>query len=212
MPRDKEKFQHAHESPALMTGPLIALAVPSLLLGAFMAYRHSENLHKFLSWGKPAAHHGGHAVLVASLIAFLGGLIAAFLIYFVKPHRYEALGKRFAGAHRVLTNRYYLDELYLWFITNFYHPFSKWLANMDYTFVDQKGVDGVGVIAKGVSRISGWFDFNFVDQILVDGPSTILQRIGAILRRVQSGLAQSYLGWMAAGLVLMLFWISNTYK
>ena len=212
MPRDKEKFQHAHESPGLMTIPLITLAVPSIFLGLFFAYHKFDNLFKFLHWGPKPEHLGGSIVLTASLFAFAGGLIAAWLIYYVKPHRYEMLGQKFATAHRVLTNRYYLDELYLWFISKVYHPLSRWLSDLDYNLVDQKGVDGVGHTAKGFSVISGWFDFNFVDQIMIDGNGTVLQKIGAFLRRIQSGLAQSYLIWMAIGLVSMLVWVSNTYK
>jgi NADH-quinone oxidoreductase subunit L len=212
-PRDKARFQHAHESPWIMTIPLIILAVLAAGLGGLFAYE--DNIAKYIVWGEHAAeggHHGGHLVMAVGLCAFAFGFLGAWFVYMTKPAKYEALGRQFAAPHRVLTNRYYFDEVYLWVIKHVYYPVMNISAKVDFEFLDQKIVDGVGRLGKVFSWISSLFDGFVVDQGLVDGPGKILDRIGNVFRRMQSGLAQSYLFWMGIGLASMFVWIAYNFK
>jgi NADH-quinone oxidoreductase subunit L len=185
VPRDKHAFEHAHESPLLMTIPLVVLSLLSVFVGFGM--HHDGNLAKWISWGEHAelAESAHMTVLLTSLSVFLIGLIGAGCIYLSRAPYYDALSAKFAGAYRILRNRYYIDELYLWFIDRVYHPLARGLAQADY---------------------------DLVDQILVDGNAGLTRRLSALVRRMQSGLAQSYLFWMVLGLGVMAAWVAQRYK
>jgi NADH:ubiquinone oxidoreductase subunit 5 (subunit L)/multisubunit Na+/H+ antiporter MnhA subunit len=118
----------------------------------------------------------------------------------------------FAIPHRILTQRYKFDELYLWFIGNVFYPVTRWFAKTDYDFVDQLIVDGVGRTGTAFSWLSSLFDGAVVDRFLIDGQGTMASWAGKQLRRVQSGLAQSYLFWMIIGLAGMMAWIAHNFK
>ncbi|MCG3203556.1 MAG: NAD(P)H-quinone oxidoreductase subunit 2, chloroplastic [Elusimicrobia bacterium] len=212
LPRDKHLFQHAHESPLLMTIPLMVLALLSIFLGGTLY--HDGNLARLISWGSHGAeqHHASHVVLYSSLSAFGLGFVGAFWVYLSKPPRYEFLQQKFALPHKLLSRRYLIDELYLWFIGNIYTPVTTWFAKTDYDVVDQFIVDGFGRMGKRFSWVSDLFDGKFVDRVLVDGQSDLANWAGDKIRKVQSGLAQSYLFWMILGLGGMIVWISHNFK
>jgi NADH-quinone oxidoreductase subunit L len=213
LPRDKEKHQHAHESPLLMTIPLVVLAIPSAILGFVLWY--NGNISHLVQWGAHAAgghHEGGAVILAASLAAFLLGLLGATWVYFLEPVKYDVLAEKLALPYRILVQKYRFDEFYLWLIDRVYYPVSNFLANADYDFLDQKIIDGVGRLGKFFSWIGGLFDYKVIDQIGVDGPGALMQTAGRGLRRLQSGLAQSYLFWMIIGVGSMLVWVAQHFK
>lgn len=211
-PRDHERHHHAHESPLLMTVPLMVLAIPSLFLGFFFWYQ--GNLEKFISWGhgEVVESHGHQIVMALSLLAASSGLGLSFWIYKTKPSKDDMLAAKFAGLHQLITQRYKIDELYLWFIGKVYHPFSRWLADVDYNFVDQGIIDGFGRVGKGLAWVGDLVDFNVVDQIFIDGNGSLANRLSRVVKRLQSGLAQSYLFWMAFGVGVMFVWMAHHYK
>jgi NADH-quinone oxidoreductase subunit L len=184
VPRDKHAFEHAHESPVIMTIPLIVLSLLSLFLGFAMHY--DNNLTRWISWGEPHEAAVPHMVLLAtSLTVFTLGFVGAYWVYLSRTPRYEMLAAKFSGAYKLLQNRYYIDEIYLWFIDHVYHPLARGLAKAD---------DDV------------------VDQIFVDGGAKVAARLSNLIRRMQSGLAQSYLFWMVLGLGVMAAWLAQRFK
>jgi NADH-quinone oxidoreductase subunit L len=195
-----------------MTFPLIVLAFLAVVLG--FAFNYDGNLGHWISWGPHAeeAHHGGHVVMYTSLSVFLTGLLGAWWIYMSQPPKYEALGKRLAIPHYILSRRYMIDEVYLLFIAKVYYPVTNWFAKTDYDFVDQFIVDGVGRVGKGFSWVSNIFDGGFIDRVLVDGNSDISNWFSTKLRKLQSGLVQSYMFLMILGLGIMLAWIAHNFK
>jgi NADH-quinone oxidoreductase subunit L len=205
-------FQHAHESPLIMTIPLIILSAISVVSGFALA--HDNNLAQWISWGEhaEAAHPGHNIVMFSSLSAFAIGFVGAFWVYMTEPPKYEQLAARLSIPYRVLVRRYKFDELYLWFIDRVYYPLASFFAYADYDWLDQKIVDGVGRTGTVVSWLSSLFDYDFIDQILVDGNGDVMSWLGTQLRKVQSGLAQSYLFWMVLGLGGMLVWIAHNFK
>ena len=95
---------HAHESPKVMTVPLIALAVPSAL-GGFLgiAGLYGEQLGE--------AHSGYHVLAVAaSLAALIFGFAFAFGLYRNADH--DPLPEKFGALARAAKSRFYFDELY----------------------------------------------------------------------------------------------------
>ncbi|MFN0118715.1 MAG: NADH-quinone oxidoreductase subunit L [Elusimicrobiota bacterium] len=210
-PRDEEKFHHAHESPALMTIPLVLLAFLSVVLGYFLI--HGGNIGKFIAWGEhgEAVHHAP-MILYISLAAFGFGLAMAGWIYMSKPPVYPFLGKQFSIPHKFLTDRWKIDEIYLWAIGHIYHPISRFLAKIDYDILDQGVVDGIGRSGKITSVVSSFLDGKFVDKILIDGNGFIIDKLGSGMKKLQSGLIQSYLFWIVIGLGSMLVWIAQSFK
>lgn len=211
LPRDRERFHHAHESPALMTTPLIILAFLSAVVGFALWY--NGNFSHLVHWGEHGqAHHGGPIILATSLLAFVLGLLGATWVYLSKPPKYESLARTFHLPYQALAKKYKFDELYLWLISKIYYPITNWSAKVDFDILDQFVIDGVGRIGKATSWLSDLLDYYVLDKIVVDGQGKMTSRLGARLRRLQSGLAQSYLFWMAIGLGAMLVWMAHHFK
>ncbi len=101
----KEKVAHAHESPAVMTAPLVFLAVLSVF-GGFFGIPH------FLA--KAGEHHAAFEwpVAVSSTLVALAGLGLAFVMYQKQWISAGGIQKRARWIHRLLMHRYYIDDFY----------------------------------------------------------------------------------------------------
>src|SRR5205823_5312389 len=120
-PRDHHLYDHAHESPIVMTLPLIALAVGSAVLGLVIGFPPDSGfVHSFL---KPVLDTEGlpeRSAQVATVIALAGvsvaagaiGIFIGFSMY--ARHRPDptAVSRAAGPYYRVLLNKYYVDELY----------------------------------------------------------------------------------------------------
>ncbi len=165
-PRDHHAYEHAHESPLSMTVPLMVLAVGSLLWGFWGVPEAFGGHFAIGEWLKPAltygqthaahGHHEGPAVLLASISTILG-LVFGFLgwsKYKNGPAWELAFAEKFPTVHRVLLNKYYVDEgveLYL------LRPF-RWFGNLMWKLFDVIIIDGVGVNLPGaLTRVFGDF-------------------------------------------------------
>jgi NADH-quinone oxidoreductase subunit L len=166
--RDHHAYDHAHESPATMTLPLALLAVGTILavwLGwpkAFGgAFRIEEWLAPATTFGQLHAAHGEHgshqlAWGLASVSTILGLSSAAFGYFSYKDGLAlsEARAARFPFLHRLLLNKYYVDEgveLYL------LRPI-RWIGNVLWKLFDVIIIDGVGVNLPGaLARVFGDF-------------------------------------------------------
>ena len=145
-----------HESPPVMTWPLIVLAVPAalagfanidkdverLLLGALPAEVEVEE-SKF-RWG---------VAIVATMVP-LAGIALAYAIYSAKAVSAAALARLFRPLHRLLENKYYLDVLYEEVIVGvlFYRFVGGALSAFDTVVVDG-AVNGVGRGARGAAGV-----------------------------------------------------------
>ncbi|MCB4756139.1 MAG: NADH-quinone oxidoreductase subunit L [Elusimicrobia bacterium] len=210
VPRDKERYRKADEASVIMTFPLVVLAFLSLTIGAFLKY--DENLSHFIQWAPLlTGPDEKRLVLGASLAAFLLGSIGAYWVYMAKPVKYEMMADQFSALYRLLADQFKFDALYLWIINHLVHPLSRLLARFDDDVLDQRIVDGVGLGGQNLSWLSRLFDDGIVDRLLIDGQGQLISRMGSALRRLQSGLVQSYLFWMAVGLVSLFFWMFKQY-
>jgi NADH-quinone oxidoreductase subunit L len=214
-PRDKLKFDHAHESPRVMTIPLTVLAVFSVGTISWGWYDHliaKPDLSMFASTptevipGHEAAHgvaHSAHniALVLSVLVAGLGILIST-ATYYWKRISAETWGKRLRPIYNLLRNKYYFDELYGATVIKGTLLTSKLSGLFDLRFIDGI-VNGVARWTTKVSFADGWFDLRVVDG-LVNLVARVVQFFGAGLRNIQTGRVQTYI-LMALGAVVALF-------
>jgi NADH-quinone oxidoreductase subunit L len=166
--------RHAHESPLVMTGPLMILAVLSLAGGFF-------NVGHFLEPVFPQGHgeegeHGilGYIVTAAGLL----GIALAYLFYVLRPSLPESLASTFRGPYKWLVNKYYVDEAY------------------DATVVEPLVHGSSSVLWRGV-------DVRFIDGI-VNGIGRWSTGVGRGLRLLQSGYIRSYAAWVVLGSIVVI--------
>jgi NADH-quinone oxidoreductase subunit L len=175
-----EAEHHVHESPFSMTGVLIVLAVLSAI-GGFLKIPHF--LEPLLPM--PVAHHELERfetpLVVFSVILGLAGLAGAIFVYGKGLARGEALAARFPRLHRLLSGKYFVDELYQ---TILGRPLN-WIS--DRIFL------GVG------------------DRFLIDGSlngmAALAQRAAGRLGRVETGSLQFYVALAVAGAIGCLAWM-----
>ena len=192
-----------HESPKMMTLPLQILAIGAIIAGfvgvpaalgggnaiehflepSFVAGAHvaeAEEHHYAIEWGLMAL-----SVLVAA-----GAIAFAYRLYVQRPEESERLASDFAGAHRVLTNKYYVDELYDATAVKGTMGGARGLWTVDRNVVDG-AVNGTG----WTTRASAWVS-HVVDKYVVDGLVNLVGRVCAEgsyrFRHAQTGLIQNY--------------------
>jgi NADH-quinone oxidoreductase subunit L len=151
VPRDEHAFEHAHESPPVMTGPLLLLAVGALIAGFFFApYFVEEGYAKF--WRASiftlpdnsilTESHTLESLLFKSLptLMMLGGFALAYVAYISVPSLPAWTVRNFRPIHAFLYNKWYFDELY---DLIFVRPL-RWLARVLWVYGDGMIIDGLG--------------------------------------------------------------------
>ena len=207
---DSEKEKHLHESPLVMTFPLMALALLSVVGGAIglPAVTHLPNLlHDFL--GPVLSSHGisGHEVHAYGLEALLmlistgvaiTGIGLGWLFYVKRPELPGQMKARLEAMYRLLVNKYYVDEIYH---ALFLRPVLKLVA-LSGRF-DLQVIDGAVNLSSRItakfSFLIGWEDLTIVDGA-VNGLAEIFKKWGAWLRQVQTGRIQHYLYSVVLGI------------
>ena len=140
---------------------------------------------------------GELALMAVSVVIGLVGILAAWRIYVRRPEIAERLAERFAGPHRVLKNKYYVDELYGATVIGGTMRGADGLWTFDRQVVDG-AVNGSGWVTILSSYVS-----HLVDKYLVDGlvnlVASVIQESSFVFRRVQTGLIQNYALLMMVG-------------
>jgi len=179
-----------------MTWPLIALAIPSIFIGAvtfkhllfgggfgesihFSAENH-EMIHEIGEQMGDWLHMGLHAATNPVFYIMLAGVLTAWLLYIKKPELPGLIDSKLKPLRVVLENKYYFD----WFN-------EKVLAN------------GSRLLGKFFWRVG---DQILIDKVAVDGSAHTVGFVASIVRRVQTGFLYSYAFWMVIGLAVMLGW------
>jgi NADH-quinone oxidoreductase subunit L len=215
-----------HESPRTMTFPLQALAVGAVIAGFVgipAALGGSNEIEHFLEpsftveraaeTGAAAEHAAEPAVpegpehvsrgveiglMGFSVLIALAGIGLAWKLYVTSPEISERMAERFAGAHRTLSNKYYVDELYNATVVSGTFGAGKGL----WTF-DRNVVDGAVNGTSWVTVVSAWFS-GLTDRTVVDGVVNlvgwIVQESSHAFRRLQTGLVQNYAMLMLFGI------------
>lgn len=223
-PRDEHVYDHCHESPWVMTVPLIALSV----LAAFCAiggedgvlYRmliHSEPAHVAAGVDAPAVsnltlpgHHAIHEVHtaagIAALIAAVVGMALAWVFYGARLVDPGEVRRQMSGLHSFLVNKWHFDELYDAMFMRPMHIVGSWCTAFDRRFLDGT----LHALARGSVRIATWdrvFDEKIVDG-LVNVLGSATQTVGQAFRVLQTGRLRQYVMFIAVGVLavfLLLF-------
>ena len=156
--------------------------------------------------GGEAEHEMSHAgelgLMALSILVALGGIALAHRVYIARPELAEAWRARWAGVHRVLLNKYYVDELYDATVVRGTMSGSRQLWSFDGRVVDG-AVNGAGWI----TRVSAWCS-HLVDKYVVDGAVNAVgwsaSESSFSLRRLQTGLIQNYALVMLLGVFLFV--------
>jgi NADH-quinone oxidoreductase subunit L len=193
---DHHAQEHFHDVGWDMKGPLVALAIPSLLIGDFtigplLFGDYFDDAIKVLpandvigdlrrEWEGPVgfALHG--FVLVPFWLA-AAGVLTAWLFVLKQPQWATALSERLSFLYRLLVNKYYFD----WFNENVLARLARWFGIALWRGGDQGLIDGA--VINGSAGLVGW--------------------IAGVTRHLQSGFLYSYAFWMMIGLALMLGWL-----
>ena len=193
---DKETKSHLHESPWVVTGPLILLAIPSAIIGwftvqpvlfgdffdgaIFVTDRHDVLARMAGEW------HGSfdlvtHAVLTPIFWLAAAGVFVAWFLHLKRPDILQEISGRMSGLHTLLERKYYFDDLYI------------------------RG------FAAGGRRVGQFLwtkgDEFIIDGVLVNGTANTVVRLAGVLRHLQTGYLYHYAFAMFIGLTAFLGWI-----
>ncbi len=224
-PRDKHVYEHAHESPLSMYGPLVVLAVLAVIAGkigltAMLEQARPAGISEGIAAGRelpslviPAEHlsHDNSIHVPATLAAFgvaLVGFLLATAFYWTRRLDPEDARRQFAPIYGFLWHKWWFDELYQWL---FVRP-TLWLADFA-AAIDRQGIDwladNTARAAKAVSTFDDW-----IDRLLVDGLVNSTARwtygLGLRLRAMQTGSLRQYVMYIVVGtvglFVLIVYW------
>jgi NADH-quinone oxidoreductase subunit L len=191
-------LQHVpHESPLVVTIPLILLAIPSVVIG-YMTIEPvlfggwlSDSINILPQNDTVAAvgehFHGSlamarHALGTAPFWLMITGFVLATFIYMIRPAVADLLQQKMPRIHRILENKFYIDELY-----------QKIFVNRIINIGD--------VLWKKA-------DAGLIDGVMVNGSARLMGNLAARVRLWQSGYLFQYAFAMIVGLIGMIaFWV-----
>ena len=185
-----------HESPWVVTVPLVALAIPSVVIG-FMtigpmlygdffkgaifidAERHPA-MEELAKEFHGAAAMGLHAFSSLPLWMAIAGVVLSYIFYMVRPDIPTAIKARFGGIYRVLDNKYYLD----WFNENVIARLARGTGRGLWKGGDEAIIDGA-----------------------INGSAKAMGGLALVGRRLQSGYLYWYALFMIMGVIGLMTWM-----
>jgi NADH-quinone oxidoreductase subunit L len=185
---DHDVEHHVHESPKVMTIPLMILAFFSATIGfiGMPIVTHGNLFGEFLAPMFPHAVHAaaeeGHALeiglMLFSVAVAAAGWRLAYIMYVKNTAIPDRIAEKFKGAYTLLLNKYKVDEIYNYlFVDGLVHKVAKFL----YTVGDVKIVDGA-----------------------VNGIASIINSTSQSGKRLQTGFLQQYAFTMGLGFVVLM--------
>jgi NADH-quinone oxidoreductase subunit L len=195
--QDEHAHGDPHESPAVVTVPLIALAIPSAVIGALTVVPVLFGDY----WGRSIFVLGANDVTARLAEEFahplwlsfavhglaappfwlaVAGAVTAYFFFLRNPEWADSAARRGSWLYQVLVQKYYFD----WFNDRVITPLTRGI--------------GIGLWRGG--------DEVLIDGALVNGTARTVSGFGSVLRLVQTGYLYSYAFWMMIGLALLLGW------
>jgi NADH-quinone oxidoreductase subunit L len=184
---DGQDHRHTHESPRVMVGPLVFLAILAIVAGW---WNLTGSFNSFMGHEAEAAQSVGAGLLsvfthtingiplpLLSLLVALFGIFCAYTVYLKKWVTAESLGKAFGPLYKLVYNKYFFDTLYENIIVKL--VLIKGLFN-GFEIFDRRGVDGA-----------------------VNGVSAIVMGGGRAIRRAQTGQLQLYGLFIGLGVAII---------
>jgi NADH-quinone oxidoreductase subunit L len=204
---DHHTQHHLHESPPVMTYPLIILAIGAVLAGFLGVPAALGGSNRFEQWFEPvfvgghghAAHSAVHTVesveyllMVASVGIAIAGIALAYQIYYRKTLSPEVFSSAGGGApYDLVYNKYYIDEIYQATVVRGTLALCWLGASFDRYVIDYI-VDGAARVTAFLAWLNGWFD-NLVIDGIVNAIADATFAIGNRLRQIQTGSINVYL-------------------
>jgi len=194
---DEAAKSHLHETPAVVTVPLILLAIPSAIIGwitvgpvlfgdYFGDAIRVDRAHDVLAHMGETIWHGSmqlflHAVVTPVFWLAAAGVFSAWYLYLKRPDIPETIQSKLSGLYKLLDRKYYFDDLYI------------------------KGFAGAG-------RSIGQFLWQKGDQLIIDGmmvngTARSVGRLAGVMRQLQTGYLYTYAFAMIIGLTMLLGWL-----
>ena len=210
---DPKVEHHIHESPPMMTVPLIVLAFLAIV-GGFLGFPPEHGwIHGFLAGVATPAGAEVHEVSVGLLVGLMGiailiavsGWGVAHYLYSARPRAAEDWAARAPGTYGTLLNKYYVDELYDWM---FVEPCKR--LGMIWDWIDSNIIDrmvrAVGRMADLGSAGSTWFEKH-----VIYGAANVIgfgNHLAAwSWRKLQSGMVHHYAAMIVVGLFLLVHFL-----
>ena len=202
---------HPHESPAVMTLPLVILAAAAVLFSIpatpawpwfedFLAGHHAE-------FALAALREPGflHIALTSTAIVF-SGLLLGWLIYGRRPlSEVDPIEATVASAYKTLTNRFYIDELYdatIIRVVALTGELSAW--------IDRRILQGAVNATAGLSFLISYLS-DGIDRFLInfgfDNSCNALREYGGGIAGCEGGRVQGYLRVIGVGMVVLLAFV-----
>ena len=194
---DAETKSHLHETPAVVTVPLVLLAIPSAIIGWFTVEAvlfggffgdaiQVQSVHDSVGGLADSFWHGPAALVMhiwASPVFYLAaaGVITAWFLYLKRPDIPAAIKNKLSALHRLLENKYYFDDLWI------------------------KGFAGGGRAIGQLLWKKG--DELLIDGVIVNGTANTVGRFAALVRQIQTGYLYTYAFAMIIGLTALLGWL-----
>jgi NADH-quinone oxidoreductase subunit L len=194
---DPHAKAHLHESPAVVTVPLIALAIPSAIIGwltvepvlfgeffadsIFVLEEHDVIRELGLEFHGAAAFVAHAFTSSPALYLAAAGVLAAWFLYMQRPDMPAKIQQAAGPLYGLLVNKYYFD----------------W-------FNEQVIARATRMIAAGTSRVG---DQLIIDGLLVNGSARVVGALSGAVRTLQSGYLYHYAFAMIIGLAVFLGWL-----
>jgi NADH-quinone oxidoreductase subunit L len=195
---DEHHDAKPHETPWVITGPLLALALPSLAIGymtiepllfgdyfgtaIYVSDRHPV-MHELNQEFHGAMVMGLHALGTLPFWLAAAGVGLSGFFYLLRPDIPAAIQKRFSFLHSMLVNKYWFDEFYS------------------------------AVFEKGARLLGGslWRrgDQTVIDGFIINGTTHLIERFSRMLRAFQSGYIYHYAFAMLIGVFALVTWFAR---
>jgi NADH-quinone oxidoreductase subunit L len=190
---DRHTWEHLHESPWVVTLPLSVLAVPSLIIGAFlvgpMLFEGYFREAIFVAPAHDVLHEIGHewhgvigfvlhALKGVTVYLALAGVAVAWLLYIRMPELPAKIAAALKPLHTLLVNKYWFDEAYQFLFA--------------------------GGVRKAGGLLWRYGDEKAIDGVMVNGSAAAVRWFSGVVRTLQTGYLYDYAFAMIIGLLLLL--------
>ena len=213
-----EVEHHIHESPKVMTVPLVCLAVGALaagyigwpkMLGGSNHFEHFlepvfEN--PFAMRGFPAYATAEFGIMMLSVGVAFAGFLVAYYWYVKRPEIPQQVAAKTGGLYRLVLNKYYIDQIYDALFVNRTKDLGNAFAAFDLGVVDG-AVNGVGWSTRMSAELSRLWDIYVIDGLVNTG-AFLVKVMSFPVRVIQTGLVQSYAWMITLGvLIFMVYYL-----
>ncbi len=174
-----------HESPPVVTAPLVLLAIPSVAAGWVIGPVLFGDYFQGVLPKMEEEYHGIWAFMAHGLVSIpfwlaIAGIATAWYLYMKRPALPKWIAMELGPLYALVERKYGFDELYAWLFAGGARALGKGF----WRFGDQALIDGLMV--NGSARVVGWFS--------------------SVIRLFQTGFVYQYAFTMLIGVVIFAFW------